>query len=102
MTDRLLHSTQHDTLTGSPNRSLLIDRLLQSVALALRHQAQFAVMFVDLDGFKYINDSLGHQTGDQLLQSIAKRLQKCVRAVDTVSRQGGEEFIVLLQESEDS
>jgi len=102
MTDRLLHSTQHDSLTGLPNRSLLIDRLGQSVALALRHQAQFAVMFLDLDGFKHINDSLGHQTGDKLLQSIAKRLQKCVRAVDTVSRQGGDEFIVLLQELEDA
>jgi diguanylate cyclase (GGDEF)-like protein/PAS domain S-box-containing protein len=102
MTDRLLHSTQHDALTGLPNRSLLIDRLGQSVALALRHRAQFAVMFLDLDGFKHINDSLGHQTGDKLLQSIAKRLQKCVRAVDTVSRQGGDEFIVLLQELEDS
>jgi diguanylate cyclase (GGDEF)-like protein/PAS domain S-box-containing protein len=102
MTDQLLHSTQHDSLTGLPNRSLLIDRLGQSVALALRHRAQFAVMFLDLDGFKHINDSLGHQTGDKLLQSIAKRLQKCVRAVDTVSRQGGDEFIVLLQELEDS
>jgi diguanylate cyclase (GGDEF)-like protein/PAS domain S-box-containing protein len=102
MKDKLLHSTQHDSLTGLPNRSLLTDRLNQSVAFAQRHQAQFAVMFLDLDGFKHINDSLGHQTGDKLLQSIAKRLQKCVRAVDTVSRQGGDEFIVLLQELGDS
>ncbi len=94
----LAHSAQHDTLTGLPNRILLNDRVGQAIALAWRQKSQAAVLFLDLDGFKHINDSLGHPVGDKLLQSVAKRLQDCVRAPDTVSRQGGDEFVVLLQE----
>jgi diguanylate cyclase (GGDEF)-like protein len=96
--DQIAHSAQYDSLTGLPNRLLLNDRLGQAIALAHRHLGQVAVMFLDLDGFKHINDSLGHSAGDELLQSIAKRLEDSIRGPDTVSRQGGDEFIVLLQE----
>ena len=95
---RMIHAAQHDFLTGLPNRMLLHDRLGQAIVLARRHGKQAAVLFLDLDGFKHINDSLGHSVGDLLLQSIAKRLVDCGRASDTVSRQGGDEFIVLLSE----
>ncbi len=98
MTQQMAYSAQHDFLTGLPNRLLLSDRVSQSIALARRHLCQVAVLFLDLDGLKHINDSLGHSIGDKLLQSIAKRLVNCVRAPDTVSRQGGDEFVVLLQE----
>ena len=81
---------------------LLNDRVNQAIALAPRHMKKVAVLFLDLDGFKHINDSLGHPTGDKLLQSIAKRLVECVRNSDTVSRQGGDEFVVLLSEVEQS
>ena len=97
--EQIAHSAQYDSLTGLPNRLLLNDRLRQAIALAHRHLGQVVVMFLDLDGFKHINDSLGHSAGDELLQSIAKRLEGSVRAPDTVSRQGGDEFIVLLQET---
>lgn len=91
---------EHDFLTGLPNRILLTDRLAQAISLAKRHGKLVAVMFLDLDHFKQINDNLGHKIGDQLLQSIAKRLKACVRNSDTVSRQGGDEFVVLLPEVE--
>ena len=91
---------ERDFLTGLPNRALLTDRLAQSIALARRHRKRVALMFLDLDNFKEINDSLGHSVGDQLLQSLAKRLEACVRHSDTVSRQGGDEFVVLLSEIE--
>jgi diguanylate cyclase (GGDEF)-like protein len=81
-----------------PNRLLLNDRIGQAIAMAQRHLGKVALLFLDMDGFKHINDSLGHPAGDKLLQSIANRLRDCVRAPDTVSRQGGDEFIVLLQE----
>jgi diguanylate cyclase (GGDEF)-like protein len=90
------HLAHHDTLTGLPNRILLYDRLAQAIALAQRSGKQFAVLFMDLDGFKHINDSLGHSVGDQLLQSVGKRLSGCVRQSDTISRQGGDEFMALL------
>ena len=96
------HSAQHDFLTGLPNRMLLNDRISQAIALAPRHKKKVAVLFLDLDGFKHINDSLGHPIGDKLLQSVAKRLVDCVRGADTVSRQGGDEFVVLLSEVEHS
>ena len=102
MADQITHSAEHDFLTGLPNRMLLNDRVNQAIALAPRHHKRVAVLFLDLDGFKHINDSLGHPTGDKLLQSIAKRLVECVRASDTVSRQGGDEFVVLLSEVERS
>lgn len=94
---QIVHASQHDSLTGLPNRVLLNDRLGQALALARRGMGQAAVLFMDIDGFKHINDSLGHPTGDLLLQSIARRLQECVRAPDTVSRLGGDEFVVVLQ-----
>jgi len=77
---------------------LLNDRLGRATALARRHRSSFAVLFVDVDHFKHVNDTLGHAIGDQLLQSIARRLVACVRSSDTVSRQGGDEFVVLLPE----
>ena len=100
MAAQIAHSAQHDFLTGLPNRMLLNDRVGQAIAAAQRHEKQVAVLFLDLDGFKHINDSLGHPTGDKLLQSIAWRLVECVRGSDTVSRQGGDEFVVLLSEVE--
>ncbi|HEX2776569.1 MAG TPA: diguanylate cyclase, partial [Candidatus Acidoferrales bacterium] len=99
---QMAHSFQHDFLTGLPNRMLLNDRVRQAIALAPRHLKKVAVLFLDLDGFKHINDSLGHPIGDKLLQSIAKRLVTCVRGSDTVSRQGGDEFVVLLSEMQQS
>jgi diguanylate cyclase (GGDEF)-like protein/PAS domain S-box-containing protein len=94
----LTHSAQHDYLTGLPNRMLLNDRVGQAISLARRQRSLAAVLFLDLDGFKQINDSLGHLIGDRVLQSVAKRLLHCVRSPDSVSRQGGDEFIVVLQE----
>jgi len=92
------HLAQHDVLTDLPNRMLLKDRISQAIASAHRNSTQVAVMFLDLDQFKHINDSLGHAIGDKLLQSVAARLIGCVRNTDTVSRQGGDEFVVLLSE----
>ncbi|MGC1186271.1 MAG: EAL domain-containing protein [Candidatus Acidiferrales bacterium] len=92
------HLAQHDILTDLPNRSLLGDRLTQAISLARRNHDQVAVLFLDLDGFKRINDSLGHTIGDKLLQSVAARLSACVRKSDTVCRQGGDEFVILLPE----
>jgi diguanylate cyclase (GGDEF)-like protein/PAS domain S-box-containing protein len=97
---QMTHSAEHDFLTGLPNRMLLNDRVNQAITLAPRHSKKVAILFLDLDGFKHINDSLGHPIGDKLLQSIAKRLVDCVRVSDTVSRQGGDEFVVLLSEME--
>jgi diguanylate cyclase (GGDEF)-like protein/PAS domain S-box-containing protein len=100
MSLEMTHSAEHDFLTGLPNRMLLNDRVGQAIALARRHTKKVAILFLDLDGFKHINDSLGHPVGDKVLQSIALRLVKCVRGSDTVSRQGGDEFVVLLSEVE--
>ncbi len=97
---KMAHLAQHDFLTDLPNRMLLSDRVTNAIALARRHAKQRAVLFLDLDGFKHINDSLGHPIGDKLLQSVAQRLVACVRGSDTVSRQGGDEFVVLLSEIE--
>ncbi len=98
LAEETMHASQHDFLTGLPNRLLLEDRLGQAIALAGRHKGILAVLYVDLDRFKGVNDSLGHLVGDKLLQSIAVRLQAQVRTPDTVSRQGGDEFVVVLQE----
>ncbi len=94
--DQLDYLAHHDVLTDLPNRLLLQDRLNQAIELARRQGRQLAVMFMDLDRFKHINDSLGHPVGDQLLQSVAQRLLACVRHSDTISRQGGDEFVLLL------
>jgi diguanylate cyclase (GGDEF)-like protein len=105
MAQQITHSAEHDFLTGLPNRMLLNDRIGQAIVSARRHAKQVAVLFLDLDGFKHINDSLGHPVGDKLLQSVAKCLVASVRGTDTVSRQGGDEFVVLLpdlQQPEDA
>jgi diguanylate cyclase (GGDEF)-like protein/PAS domain S-box-containing protein len=95
---QLLHDAFHDTLTGLPNRALFVDRLKQALARTRRLGAhQFAVLFLDLDRFKVINDSLGHIVGDQLLVGIARRLEACLRPGDTVARLGGDEFTILLE-----
>ena len=96
--DEMSHLAQHDALTDLPNRLLLNDRLTQAISIARRNHSQLAVLFLDLDGFKHINDSLGHSVGDKLLQSVAGRLLACVRKSDSVSRQGGDEFVILLSE----
>jgi diguanylate cyclase (GGDEF)-like protein len=100
-TKQMTHLAEHDFLTGLPIRRLLTDRLAQAITLAQRHGKKVALIYLDLDHFKHINDSLGHEVGDKLLQSVAKRLRECVRHSDTVSRHGGDEFLVLLSEIDD-
>ena len=95
---QMLHLAEHDALTDLPNRLLLNDRLARSIALSRRYGRRLAVLFLDCDRFKHINDTLGHAIGDQVLRSIAKRLTTCVRESDTVSRHGGDEFLILLSE----
>jgi diguanylate cyclase (GGDEF)-like protein/PAS domain S-box-containing protein len=90
------HLAEHDFLTDLPNRVLLLDRLSLALSVARRKSSMLAILFLDLDRFKHINDTLGHQVGDQLLKEVAARLLKCVRKVDTVSRQGGDEFVIIL------
>jgi len=102
MSIEMSHLAHHDPLTNLPNRLLLKDRLSQAIATARRNDTRVAVMFLDLDGFKHINDSLGHAVGDKLLRSVAKRLVSSVRSSDTVGRQGGDEFVVLLAEIRDA
>jgi diguanylate cyclase (GGDEF)-like protein/PAS domain S-box-containing protein len=98
MTLRMSYLAQHDSLTDLPNRVLMRDRLVEAIVLSTRHRRILAVLFLDLDRFKRINDSLGHLIGDRVLQSVARRLFTCVRSSDTVSRQGGDEFVLLLWE----
>jgi diguanylate cyclase (GGDEF)-like protein/PAS domain S-box-containing protein len=100
MAEKMAYQAQHDFLTGLANRALLTERLSQAIGLAKRHQKQVALLFVDLDDFKSINDSMGHTVGDQLLKVVADRLVTCVRGTDTVCRQGGDEFVILLAEIE--
>lgn len=95
---KLSRMVQHDFLTGLPNRMLLEERIVQAIGLACRRKKQGAVFFLDLDGFKQVNDSLGHAIGDLVLQETAARLQASVRTTDTVGRQSGDEFIILLPE----
>lgn len=96
--ERMAYLAQHDVLTNLANRALLTERLGQAIGLARRHKKQLALLFLDLDGFKGINDALGHAVGDQLLKQVAGRLVTCVRSTDTVCRQGGDEFVILLAE----
>ena len=98
---RLLHQASHDTLTGLPNRTLLRDRVEQALARRRRSGAPLAVIFLDLDDFKNVNDSLGHAAGDAVLQEVARRLDTCIRGCDTATRLGGDEFAVLVDELSD-
>jgi len=94
--DKLVYFSFHDTLTSLPNRALLIERLTQAIRRVNRQEKyHYAVLYLDFDGFKYINDSLGHLAGDHLLTAIARRLEKCVRDIDTVARLGGDEFVIM-------
>lgn len=95
------HLAYHDGLTGLPNRSLFSKLLQQAIQQARRHDRQLAVLFLDLDRFKHINDTLGHEAGDQLLQEVGRRLRACVRESDTAARLGGDEFVVMLPELAD-
>lgn len=97
---KLAYLAQHDSLTGLPNRVLLLERLSRAIGLAKRHHHKVALIYLDLDDFKPINDSLGHAVGDCLLKLVADRLSDCTRDTDTICRQGGDEFVVLLSEIE--
>ena len=92
------HRAEHDPLTELPNRVLLLDRFEQAIASAKRHGSRLALLFMDLNEFKQINDTHGHGTGDQVLKLVAQRLASSVREADTVSRHGGDEFLILLTE----
>lgn len=94
--ERNAHLAMHDPLTGLANTALLTERLTQGTALARRHRSRIGLLFIDLDGFKQVNDTYGHLAGDELLKAVASRLQDCVRAIDTVCRRGGDEFVIML------
>lgn len=97
----ILHQATHDALTGLANRTLLVDRLEQALAMAQRYGYMVGVMFMDLDGFKAVNDNFGHAIGDDLLIAVSKRLQDFLRKTDTLCRQGGDEFVLLLPQAPD-
>ncbi len=98
--EKLKYAALHDPLTGLPNRRLFSDRLDQALKKARRDHEQVAILYLDLDAFKPVNDLYGHETGDRVLQEVALRIQDCIRAVDTVARIGGDEFVVLLEDIE--
>ncbi len=98
--ERISYMAHHDALTGLPNRTLLEDRIKQAISLAQRKQSQTAVMLIDLDRFKTVNDSLGHHMGDKLLQQVAISLQHCIRRSDILARLGGDEFVICLPDVE--
>lgn len=100
--ESLQYLAYHDELTGLPNKNLLIDRINQSIKISLRDNQQMAILFLDLDRFKNINDSLGHTVGDKLLQEVSSRLHKTLRSHDTVSRNGGDEFVIVLEKLKSS
>lgn len=95
---KIEHMAHHDALTGLPNRILAQNRMEQAIAYAQRHTRFCALLFIDLDGFKAINDTLGHSIGDSVLQAVALRLKECIRECDTISRQGGDEFLLILSD----
>jgi diguanylate cyclase (GGDEF)-like protein/PAS domain S-box-containing protein len=97
----LVHKASHDSLTGLPNRDLFMDRLQQALAFAARHNSLFAVMLLDVDDFKSINDTMGHMAGDLFLKEVAKRLRQSMRQYDTVARFGGDEFVVIANDMKD-
>lgn len=97
---QLKHLATHDALTGLPNRVLLMDRLSQALAYARRNHQRFMVALIDLDRFKWVNDSMGHEAGDKLLRAVSERILDCLRQSDTVARIGGDEFVVLFQNSD--
>jgi diguanylate cyclase (GGDEF)-like protein/PAS domain S-box-containing protein len=99
--EKMSYLAQHDPLTGLPNRALIAERLTQALGMAKRHNKQLALLFVDLDRFKLVNDTFGHTIGDYLLLDVAQHMLRCVRTTDTVSRFGGDEFVILLPEIED-
>ena len=94
----LTHELLHDSLTGLPNQRLLADRLTQALARSKRAGTSVAVLFLDLDGFKNVNDTFGHAAGDQLLIAVANRLRQCLRETDTCARMGGDEFVLVLED----
>ena len=98
--DELEHQAFHDTLTGLPNRALFRNRVEHALVGRRRDQLPVAVLFLDLDDFKYVNDSLGHAAGDEVLQEVGRRLQDCMRPVDTAARLGGDEFAILIRDTE--
>ena len=100
MAIKMSHLAQQDYLTGLPNRVMLHDRVTQAISLANRENRRVAVMFIDLDRFKYVNDSLGHLVGDKLLKEVSNRFKDGIRNTDSVSRLGGDEFIVMLAQIE--
>ena len=99
--DHVQHLAYHDVLTGLPNRAMFNRHLSHAIAQAQRHEKKLAVLFIDLDRFKIINDTLGHDAGDLLLQEVARRIRACLRENDMVARLGGDEFVVLIEEVND-
>jgi diguanylate cyclase (GGDEF)-like protein len=100
MVERIDYQAKHDSLTGLANRMLLTDRLNRAVSMAARHHRRIALLFLDIDNFKAVNDHYGHSTGDEMLRNISTAILTCVRATDTVARLGGDEFVILLTEIE--
>lgn len=100
--DKIRHMAYHDMLTGLPNRILLTDRLTQAMLQTKRHNPWVSVLFVDLDNFKFVNDSLGHTAGDELLKTVARRMENCIRPTDAAVRMGGDEFVILLTDLQEN
>ena len=98
-TDELRHQALHDALTDLPNRALIMDRIEQLLARSRRNRTTGAALFIDLDDFKNVNDSLGHEAGDRLLVAVAARLTSTLRDADTIGRMGGDEFVVLIEDA---